>query len=891
MATFDSDTILTNEFSDMLDAYIPGHCLRLAPQLRHQSEWAHLLEQLTSLPTECPPVPVTNWSGKPLPPPPPKDATDTVDIDVIANKLGSLELKKRSSSLTAGITDVLESLTLGTSSDQLDDHKGIPLNTLPSARARWCILRARQRAFAAISLSIDHPCWMSIVLSDFTPMSFPVDIAQAARKCCFWHSLKVGTVQPLVHLLCKCVNQPCQTRKFDTILKRFVRSSDMNKVLIRSVVLAALMGSYPGDVGTTQLDDHVSLRLRVIAMAHPFELDRLVARADKLTLFALRQALVWAINDDPVFRKHVSALCDWDGFGDVVAQTLANVRAYVNKLYPIWTAVPEEEPIFTSTTVDALSSICQDSHKAVLAVCYQRHMPPLLTFMHTCKRGKSGRFKIAQMEQEAPTSAVQTLGQVPAVVGDSNTQSGGDDDEKGQSPPPDETVPETGMSAMASAVAASKNVAPPPSVQPLSRRILEVLSEWISVIDPVSGSLEKDILPHCEHLGAPRAAISEMTRIVTDHDQYRLGKRPLRTRLAQYQRRFPYTFYLLQVACFMWHEHTSCITYPLPWHYGEGQLKAMQSRLGFKPEAFIACRRRMMFHFCGVCRSVCSILNAPDRRNAPGARTAPGSARWGSLALSAASALASISTVGGPSNGRGDLLLANITGSTTKGRKSSKKGGRRDRNRSSLRECEGTFGYRNVVMNYLTGTMHCKLDRRQGHVHCADNPLREVLLYGQVLVFYGQVIALCPNDGCGVAFVFHADHCQYGPSGFMCSVCSDRVVDERSLARRIVAPLESRGKTQRKCALCTTAVSETSSCFVYPHNTLLCAFHHSPHIAVAIRAQPLLRADEVVSAIRTYTAECKTMRAQLFRKRDRIILARTRRNNRTSKVPVFFGHQ
>jgi hypothetical protein len=89
------------------------------------------------------------------------------------------------------------------------------------------------------------------------PQVLAFTMMRHVREACFWQQYRSGHTTGLGHLLNKCVNQPCQTRKYDSMVKRYIRGSAIKRRILCNLLLTALCGTCSNKV--MQVCDDITL--------------------------------------------------------------------------------------------------------------------------------------------------------------------------------------------------------------------------------------------------------------------------------------------------------------------------------------------------------------------------------------------------------------------------------------------------------------------------------------------------------------------------------------------------------------------------------------------------------------------------------------------------------
>jgi hypothetical protein len=133
------------------------------------------------------------------------------------------------------------------------------------------------------------------------------------------------------------------------------------------------------------------------------------------------------------------------------------------------------------------------------------------------------------------------------------------------------------------------------------------------------------------------------------------------------------------------------------------------------------------------------------------------------------------------------------------------------------------YGLRDVSVEYSTGEMYCRQNRKHETGKCSGQPLTQISLLGRMLVFAGKMI--CPQVGCGALMVLDPDRCPFTERGPMCCDCVAQRNKDPQLYRELFV---AHCAVARTCALCTENLVNLSVCYMYPKGIYLCSKHHFP---------------------------------------------------------------
>jgi hypothetical protein len=723
-----------------------------------------------------------------------------------------------------------------------------------------------------------------------------------ALESCFWFQLRSGHIPPLVHLFNKATNQPCQKRKLSAMLKRFVRNNPIRRTVLRDLVLMVLLGSYPDTDPKHRLSQAWRDRLRWASIHDRSVLDELVVQCDELTLFALRRMLIQCVDDEPIFKKHVSLLCDWDAYADAVKQTLCQVRGNISKLPCEDLLIPEG---FGARIGGIMATACRLAHPTVLNSCYKRQRPPLLTFLHTSKRGSSGNFDLRVTEPTSTMSAKQYGTIAAACVHRCIRRRYRQSSSKFRwcvTHAVGRFMYKECVAPVLRRILANGGAIPAGAVTPCPQLGFDFRTHrFLSWFDarsndafaqmiesaaslPFVPALDDCAVVRLEHAlsGTSLKSVQDVCVFVREwiysSRKATVDVGVLRC-LQEWLDRLDVNTARLSVDVFPFLHHLgvpqAAITDMLDivseyddYRLGQRQLTNRLSQFErMSPYSFymmqIVC---LMWLECGAV-SVYELPRHYIDNQVIALRTKfdiPATSRYVmrnrlnfhycSVCRIVYSIVRTPATAG---TGKGRLLKSPLTTdgvvcASTK-----------DRSRRHKHK-DFSFGYNGAVLDYFTGLVYCKLDNRVAHRRCSAQPLQSVMLAGRVIVYDRQLVAMCPEPNCGLPFIYCGDTSVYTHRGYICHVCAAARHVLRIRSRMILPPLSSVSKKQSRCNICGTIVREKKTCFVYHRSMIVCMKHHSPALATYMKSYLLLSADATLRVMTKFLSQEKKNKDVLY---------------------------
>lgn len=130
------------------------------------------------------------------------------------------------------------------------------------------------------------------------------------------------------------------------------------------------------------------------------------------------------------------------------------------------------------------------------------------------------------------------------------------------------------------------------------------------------------------------------------------------------------------------------------------------------------------------------------------------------------------------------------------------------------------FGLRDAKVEYGTGLVYCKKDKRTNSGACQSQPLSQINLLGKMLFLEGRMITLCP--GCGAIMVYDNTQCLQTIDGPVCVDCTGKQTEDpieyKQLARKHL-------DCYRQCVCCTEQLPNPELCFILPCELYMCRKH------------------------------------------------------------------
>jgi hypothetical protein len=204
---------------------------------------------------------------------------------------------------------------------------------------------------------------------------------------------------PLHLFLSKVINQKCQVRMFEEVMKS--KLSDPNHPTlakqVQELVLCSLLGNYsasdPASRPVTAVRDVLYDLLRPVFKPAPWLL-LLLNHCRVVVLFCLREAVVFAVDDQPAVERQLNEFVHFQQFRSIVTSAMAVLRRHVavmlqtpgSSLYAA--SVLGEESTANSRWVTEIQFLMQPYSAALLKIIYRRPKQSFRQFLLALSNSK-----------------------------------------------------------------------------------------------------------------------------------------------------------------------------------------------------------------------------------------------------------------------------------------------------------------------------------------------------------------------------------------------------------------------------------------------------------------------------------------------------------------------
>lgn len=620
----------------------------------------------------------------------------------------------------------------------------------------------------------------------------------------------VSTVKdPIVYLLSKTFPQRCLTRLYAAVSLRLFAGNREVRSVIKALVLCSLLGNYEH----TRASSRPQLEVRhVLYNVMPFTtetqsgqhfhtwFDNLFVSCVHLVVFALRDYVVFAVEDSPSLLQHCRQLFDWDAFKATVNDTMNRVRAYIGfsfRLYSSPLRISLEHPRHEISTHlrDDFNALVEYGHQTMLTICYRRI-------------GTSINSQLASIRKSIQLASLQQDKEELTVDSDESDTDDDDDDDDDSFDINTALCKHIRVDGYKIAVfdrqqrkrkASENNDLPQnkkqkneedddigdlsgfiPKVQyeamkHIARRLLPfhpfMLQRCVSFF-PCFGVDQPDTIDYIQ-----RFIRYALERGATKKDL----TRALMAKLLQHDR---HAYNLLHATSEIVREVCSVrIVRSLPLHLWQHQIEAVQTRYAqySVTHAAVLVEQAVLFRFCSVCDTVYSLT----------------------------------------------------------------------RDFHSVYKNDYDHGFRDAVVDYTTLEIYCHRDKQNHRGKCGEKPLTAVPILGQLLFCNGKHYMLCPQLGCGMVMAVYPNLSLYNERGPACRECTERIPRLQRQQQQQQQTKESKSVVSNDmCIMCIRPKDSTPfNTFMYPHGVNVCRKHHSHSLTEFVREHRLASKEETTKLI------------------------------------------
>jgi hypothetical protein len=392
----------------------------------------------------------------------------------------------------------------------------------------------------------------------------------------------------IAYIMSKTIPQKCMTRKFGAVcMNLFAQSRDTERK-VKQLLLCSLLGNYRHCSPDSRPIADARLRLYYLLDIHAEEsawFRSLFQQCGHVVAFAIRDYLVYAIEDNPSFVQHMNQMFDWQEFRTIVTNTMDRVRRYISFSVRISQTGARPAP-FTESSSGAVSHVlCSDLHSIVnpahdrlLTICYKRWNSNIASALTSAAK------LLPLIPIAGPAASVAATAAVDAADSDDEDE----DDEVVESQDANDVVVQDWQPFVS-----------PVQYQAMKKLVLRLLPTKSNVLFRAACFFP------C--FGIP-VRVSSMTcdviRQIQNGDSDTKTQRRLLQDLRETDR---HAYNLLHVTSQLIHEiENFTFLRTLPVHYFRHQIDAVQRRFGLPSGKLLD--SALVFRYCKVCDRVYSLL-------------------------------------------------------------------------------------------------------------------------------------------------------------------------------------------------------------------------------------------------------------------------------------------
>jgi hypothetical protein len=412
---------------------------------------------------------------------------------------------------------------------------------------------------------------------------------------------QVATVKnTFAFIMSKTLPQKCMMRKFSIVCMKKLEKDAHLEEKIRQLLLCSLLGNY---LHCTPSSRPCAAARRVLIEALHYKrkttpkmvwFRSLFRQCGHLIGFALRDYLIYAVEDNPSLHDHMKQLFDWDQFRSSVIHTMDRVRSYfdfsvrVNRS-PFAESLENTSPASQKALHADLRTIVEPAHDRLLAVCYKRYNHSVISALSSLRK-KIPLFPLSSSSSSSSSDDMRiekhTDSDSENEDEDDNPKAQADDEEEAEDDEEDEDLS-----------------------QYVSKQQYSVLNEVVQRLISVRVNVMARMVSFFVFLGVSEQMVGyvrEVVHLLQDGSLTTRGQERLMEQLASRDR---HAYNLLHVASALLHERQRCcVLRQLPIHYFQNQLEAVQERFGMKVNGGKVLDTPLLFRFCQVCDRVYSLV-------------------------------------------------------------------------------------------------------------------------------------------------------------------------------------------------------------------------------------------------------------------------------------------
>lgn len=542
-------------------------------------------------------------------------------------------------------------------------------------------------------------------------------------------------------------------------------------------------------------------------------IDALMTQCDNLINFAMREYLVYAIENMPAFKEEIVKLFNWEDFKTKVITAMDTYREWLSDQLDDPSASIWQSIQYTDTRTEFFDYTCthfKNVHETLV------HYYASMFTVESILKKKRKRIKLVRL----PTAITQPIElsedelerQFNESLNDVKVGSLDPDDEDEDtfdltttkySQAQLDAIHARELDKQRAALRVSRYIAfelymPQEHIQVMRDMVRGHINRFFSdpdrIYTPTSTLLF--MIRFIRIFGITREAAVRTAKLITLLQRGAWSNSMKGKQLRQFKKSEPYAYTLVQCCIDMVTKALEIVVVAeLPQHYTDNQIAAIQNRSPWVKTLGAVFLHPTLFYFCQYCKNTPTQVREFD-----------------------------IS--------RDQLAQPNdhtrkTVGAATGGKKYNPKKKKSQVILSSYLHMDGCLYDR-------TNTKWCQSSRSTRFKECDEVPLCCPSLLGRIIRFDGDLLCLCPQ--CGFAMVYTASRCAVLDTGMVCARCTQleenkRYVTKYNLMVRLGYPPE---QEVAQCMACPKKMNKTSCIYLYPCSILLCGRCSSNALAIAL---------------------------------------------------------
>ena len=719
----------------------------------------------------------------------------TARFDTLALRLGSLRLDRSHTTLTHDIdfvnsqtrSKLLEiSTTLSQAISKGDGEEGLAASILLDA----CL-----RRIVYVTSESKEPDWPMAELEQASCHASTVDLYSAFMRIMVSKGAST-TGYPLAHLMEKGLPRRSVARMWPTVIFRYMKASKLFERTVFELLKASLIGNYEHST------DHLSFEARCwvhdmfdeepLPNSKNLELrafmrENFVLMCSPLFKFAVRDHMIYLLDDEDIARKHFDARYGYANFREHTIQAMKTARIYFEEHTKPGGALTAEhamplvgQPMFKKQ----LNKMFGKIHTRMLAVQVKPIAAPFFQFLGGLRGQVPVRADLVQEQIRYHRRSIESV-MADLEMGDGD-EDDSDAEEKDEEEEEDSAVHHLNLlknfdnmksldrlmrelnidleNKFQAKQAEVKKVVQHEiklTKQGVTARHSKAWAYLISKLQPYTGiddvfAYVLDMLPYFE---VDPAAVAELRDKWRRYQEGGPTHKAWKAEMTLFAARFPTTWSNIVASWIARIEHSNARLYMLDFATFHYQVDAISERFKCGTQAIPDSVASLCL--CLACRKIHSLVRTP---------------------------------------GTASLKQSYI------------------------------YGLKDVSVDLFSGKAFCRNSKAFMHMRCQTQGLFRVNLQGNVFEYRGKLYTQCPQQGCGMKFQFNPTHSDFNWRGFSCPDCTLELV--RAKMAQLIKEHPFSVDRKFRCYLCDKKLVKAASSFIFAKETIVCGNAKHKHSAM-----------------------------------------------------------